>query len=416
VRLNRTRLKGTDGQTSALTSLAVFYEVLLKMTVIMAPFTPFFAEYLYQRLRKRIPEFGNANLPPDLMGNADSVHYIMLPQAGSGIVDGQVIRGMAVLQQVVELGRRAREAVNISMKTPIKNVTVVCDSAEALTALRGHLETYILEELNAWEVLLTGDIERWCVLSALPNLPVLAKRLGHKTRLAADAIRHLDSRSIRIYSKTGRISIDVNGDLLHFATGDLLVKSEFAGDSSEHSAASSPDGGLTVAVSTVQDDAVRRHGITREFCNRVNKLRKRAKLDMSDQVDVLYLDMHTTDAPQARDRVPISTLEALSHNEEILSKARIQPVPLLGCCGQIIFSDVSSTPGSSILKIALAVPAPTLSHATKAGSEAVEILVATCRLPAGHLRGSLAGSEFDLIVGTDILPSATAALCCGHRG
>ena len=28
------------------TSLAVLYDVLLKMTVIMAPFTPFFAEYL----------------------------------------------------------------------------------------------------------------------------------------------------------------------------------------------------------------------------------------------------------------------------------------------------------------------------------------------------------------------------------
>jgi isoleucyl-tRNA synthetase len=47
VRLNRSRLKGTDGEDSALTSLAVLYDVLLKMTVIMAPFTPFFLQNTY---------------------------------------------------------------------------------------------------------------------------------------------------------------------------------------------------------------------------------------------------------------------------------------------------------------------------------------------------------------------------------
>merc|ERR1719174_2637556 len=176
VRLNRSRLKGTDGEDSALTSLAVLYDVLLKMTVIMAPFTPFFAEYLYQHLRKRLLTSNTANLPEDAIGKADSVHYIMLPLAGNPKADGKVLVGMSLLQQVVELGRRAREAATISMKTPVKRVIIVCDSALTLDGLREELESYVLEELNTWEIVLTSDVETWCSISALPNLPILAKR------------------------------------------------------------------------------------------------------------------------------------------------------------------------------------------------------------------------------------------------
>ena len=198
VRLNRSRLKGTDGEDSALTSLAVLYDVLLKMTVIMAPFTPFFAEYLYQHLRKRLLTSNTANLPEDAIGKADSVHYIMLPLAGNPKADGKVLVGMSLLQQVVELGRRAREAATISMKTPVKRVIIVCDSALTLDGLRGELESYVLEELNTWEIVLTSDVETWCSISALPNLPILAKRLGKQVRSAADAIKGLDLSLIHI--------------------------------------------------------------------------------------------------------------------------------------------------------------------------------------------------------------------------
>ena len=52
------------------------------MTQIMAPFTPFFAEYLYQNLRKLLPLHGNSDpaVPVDAPGKAASVHYLMLPE------------------------------------------------------------------------------------------------------------------------------------------------------------------------------------------------------------------------------------------------------------------------------------------------------------------------------------------------
>lgn len=53
VRLNRKRLKGMeDGAEIALSTL---YEVLYQLAKLMAPFTPFFAEYMYQFLRQYHP-------------------------------------------------------------------------------------------------------------------------------------------------------------------------------------------------------------------------------------------------------------------------------------------------------------------------------------------------------------------------
>jgi len=414
VRLNRSRLKGGDGQDSALTSLAVLYEVLLKMAVIMAPFTPFFAEYLYQHLRKRLPRLSWLNAPLDEMGRADSVHYIMLPSVKCAHTDNAVVIGMRLLQQAVELGRRAREAVNISMKTPVKQVVIVCDSAKALSALEGDLEAYVLEELNAWGVLLTSDVDRWCTISALPNLPVLAKRLGKKIRAATNAIKCLDSTNLRSYSKKGSIDINVGGERYWLAEGELIIKSTFSGDKTQYAAMSSSDGALTVAVCITQDDALRRQGIVRELCNRVNKLRKKGKLNIADEIDVFYADIDSSAKCFPEKKTTISTSEALAHDKFLLKKAKICPLPFSYCRGQIIVSDIHATPcGSNMLKITLATPVPTLSLLSRKDfndNTVLDILLATCNLSQHKLRGSLSDVSFDLITDTEVFPSATHSI------
>jgi isoleucyl-tRNA synthetase len=86
IRLNRTRIKGEYGQEDALVGLNVLYEVLTTMCQIMAPFTPFFTEYIYQYIRKLHPSYqktDDTTIAIDSFGRADSVHYLMLPLPGT---------------------------------------------------------------------------------------------------------------------------------------------------------------------------------------------------------------------------------------------------------------------------------------------------------------------------------------------
>lgn len=54
VRFNRRRLKGEGGKEDCLRALETLYSVLLSMVRVMAPFTPFITETMYQNLRRAL--------------------------------------------------------------------------------------------------------------------------------------------------------------------------------------------------------------------------------------------------------------------------------------------------------------------------------------------------------------------------
>lgn len=72
VRYNRRRLKGAKGRADGAMALATLFDVLLTACKVMAPFTPFLTEAMYQNLRRCLPE-GD--------GNPASVHFCDVPEA-----------------------------------------------------------------------------------------------------------------------------------------------------------------------------------------------------------------------------------------------------------------------------------------------------------------------------------------------
>ena len=59
-----------------LVSLNVLCYILLTMAKLMAPFTPFLAEYMYQILRKLMPQSSTSSSEQEL-----SVHFQMIPKS-----------------------------------------------------------------------------------------------------------------------------------------------------------------------------------------------------------------------------------------------------------------------------------------------------------------------------------------------
>lgn len=68
VRFNRKRLKGRTGEEDCRTALSTLYNVLLLSCKVMAPFTPFFTEVLYQNMRKAFDR------------SEESIHYCSFPK------------------------------------------------------------------------------------------------------------------------------------------------------------------------------------------------------------------------------------------------------------------------------------------------------------------------------------------------
>lgn len=82
------------------------------MTSIMAPFTPFLSELMYQNLRHVLPE----------STAQDSVHYVMLPEPRLDIIDQNIERSVANMQTVIELGRVIRDKHSQPMKVSTSHI------------------------------------------------------------------------------------------------------------------------------------------------------------------------------------------------------------------------------------------------------------------------------------------------------
>ena len=166
VRMNRRRLKGEDGSADCKAALDSLFSVLMTMVRIMAPFTPFLTEMMYQQLRKKVPSFGDAD--------KKSVHYLLLPAPRKDLIDVDIERAVARMQSVVDLGRVLRDRKTMPIKYPLPEVVVIHKDEECLKDLRS-LERYILEELNVRGLTLSGDKASYGVtLRAEPD---------HKVRL-----------------------------------------------------------------------------------------------------------------------------------------------------------------------------------------------------------------------------------------
>jgi len=297
VRLNRDRLKGLEGEDAeaeAETGLQVLYDVLLDVTMLMAPFTPFITEYFYQELRKMQPSYnerendgGSSN--PVMAGKSDSVHFLPLPAYDESRLNEDAVKAMEALQAIVELGRNAREKRNISLRTPLKSVVVVLrnPSQVVIDGVTGPLKTYILSELNAWDfqVVSKENEHEWVKLSLTPDFKILGKKLGKNMKAAKATITGLTHDEAVAALEKG--SLEVEGVAID-TKSEVVAKLSFSKEGEHWEATPSQEGDIVVAIDCTQDEAILTAGKSRELINHVQQLRKAAGLDLKDVVEVFF--------------------------------------------------------------------------------------------------------------------------------
>jgi len=112
IRLNRKRLKGNVNENEEQRSLSTLFRVLFTLVRIMAPFTPFFTENLYQNLKLLLPE----------SERLESVHYSTFPDFDPNLLDEDIVRAVSRMQKVIELVRAARTKKKETLQIPIKYI------------------------------------------------------------------------------------------------------------------------------------------------------------------------------------------------------------------------------------------------------------------------------------------------------
>uniref|UniRef100_A0A4W3HP64 Isoleucine--tRNA ligase, cytoplasmic n=1 Tax=Callorhinchus milii TaxID=7868 RepID=A0A4W3HP64_CALMI len=330
VRMNRRRLKGENGSEDCQRAMETLFSVLFYMCRLMAPFTPFITELMYQNLRQLID-------PASVQEkDVSSIHYLMLPQVSESVIDKRIEGAVAQMQSVIELGRVIRDRKTLPIKYPLKEVVVIHQDSEALKDIRS-LEKYILEELNVRQLTLSSDKDKYGIrLRAEPDHMVLGKRLKGAFRSVTAAIRGLQSNQLEEFQTTGIIVVE--GHELHEEDLRLMYAFEQSADKATQYEAHS-DAQALVLLDVTPDQSMVEEGVAREVINRIQKLRKKAHLVPSDQITVYY-------SSQPRDYLD-TVIQ--NHTEFILgtikAPLKLYPVPI---SAEVIIQETTQLKGSDL--------------------------------------------------------------------
>lgn len=272
VRLNRDRMRGQLGKLEALMSLSVLFEVLFTILRLMSPFTPYIAELIYENLKNVFPDGHEYR--------KDSVHFILMPQPNLGFINKEIETAVATMQAIVILGRTLRERQKVSLKTPLKDVTLVCPSEDVAKSLEDVIP-YIKDELNVMECILSTD-RSLVELAAVPNFRVLGIRVGKDMPKVTKAVKELSAAELEAFEKTGTIT--VCGHVL--GSDDLTVQRQQPAGKTVPDVLVDCAADIVVMLNFAKDPMLQQMAAAREVANRVQKLRKELNLSQDDPIEM----------------------------------------------------------------------------------------------------------------------------------
>ena len=146
VRRSRRRFWKSENDADKLAAYTTLYECLVTLSKLLAPFTPFLAEELYQSLV--CPAFPEA---------PDSVHLADFPVADEAKIDRQLAADTRLVMKISSLGRAARSQAGIKVRQPLARVMVKVESSKERESLES-LMLQVLEELNVKGLEFVDDV------------------------------------------------------------------------------------------------------------------------------------------------------------------------------------------------------------------------------------------------------------------
>jgi isoleucyl-tRNA synthetase len=188
---------------------------------------------------------------------------------------------MAIVQQIVVMGRALREKATMRVRQPLRALHVRSSDPRSLLLLATTFaREQILEELNIKTIgSLAADDGKLCRLTAKANFKLLGKRLGPRMKDAAAAIAALDAGALARLRAGERVAITVAGEEVELTPDEVLVQVESQADFDVET-----DGRFVVWLDTQLDEELVLEGLAREVVNRVNGLRKERGLAVEDRI------------------------------------------------------------------------------------------------------------------------------------
>ena len=267
VRRSRRRFWQSEKTPDKISAYLTLWECLVAVCKLIAPYTPFIAEELYQELCTKI----DAKFP-------ESVHLTDFPEAVEKYVDKRLEQKMNNLRRIVILGRAARSRAQIKIRQPLGEIMLALPKGESKEDLKS-LFNLIKEELNVQKISFLGADARLTQLYAKPNFDRLGPKWGKKANQVAEKMKSLSQDELKKFKDKGKLKIDLDGASLVLESEDMeLSEQEREGWVVES------ENEYKVALSIILTEELEDEGFARELVNKIQNMRKMADFKVMDRI------------------------------------------------------------------------------------------------------------------------------------
>ena len=261
IRSNRRRFWESELTESKKAVYLTTYEVLLTLTKLTAPITPYISEEIYKCLT-----------------NKESVHLEDFPKYDDSLINESIEKQMDLIRDICSLGRFAREEAKIKVRQPISEL--ILDSNDEKTI--GNLQVIIKEELNVKNIIFIKDMDKYMEYIVKPNFREVGKLFGPKVNMFAETLKKLSHDEISKL-RNEEIEIVFDGSTIKVVPNmvDINVKVK-------EGYCSSNNGKTFVILNTELTDELILEGIARELIRKIQSMRKEMDLVITDRINVYY--------------------------------------------------------------------------------------------------------------------------------
>jgi len=277
------------------------YECLLTLSKLIAPFTPFFAETMYQTLEgsgsgergsgkdKRDAAQGSSPLSDPRPPIPASVHLCDYPESNAALIDEKLAEEMELVREIASLGRAARTEARLKVRQPLARVEIILTQPDRETALRAYSDL-LAEELNVKLVEFTADPEHYVLYQVKPNFKAIGPKYGKLAPKIAAALKKLDdpAEARRALGTDGKLPLALDGKTIELSQDEVEIRLEAR---EGWSAAQGRCG--VIVVATELSDELKQEGVVRELIHHVQTQRKSAELAYEARI---VLRLHCDDA------------------------------------------------------------------------------------------------------------------------
>ncbi|HEX6962910.1 MAG TPA: class I tRNA ligase family protein, partial [Lacipirellula sp.] len=281
VRRSRDRFWAADKQSpDKLDAYWTLYECLLTTAKLIAPFTPFLAESLWQNLA-RTRFSGPADEATINDAIPESVHLCDYPTGDPAAIDEQLSEQMNLVRHIASLGRQARTAAGLKVRQPLAKVEVILADATHQKWLEEHAEV-IADELNVKAVEFSDQPEKYVEHEVLPNFKLLGPKLGKLMPKVKPTLAKMSgSELLANIRDNGKIDLVIDGQEVALTAEEVEIRLQ-----AKPGWAAANDKGVVVVLATELTNELVQEGLARDFVRVVQDIRKDMGLEFTTRIEI----------------------------------------------------------------------------------------------------------------------------------